>query len=399
MKRLLIGLAILCAAALLGGCPIYSSSRDYPACDTSGQCYDCPSGSTPSDGTCVPWQCNRSSDCPAGLVCSDYSCVAPPDAAAGCSCAVGFVCKLANRQLECVPAGDAGTSSSDAGTLVDARASADGSTEARADAAPAADAASGSDAADAALATDAATPIDAADASTTVDAADASSAPPPPPATPCNADTACRDGGAGSKCIDGLCAAEDALCSDTSQCVVAGSSCVDGVCEPHCSASAPCPSGYQCDFGRGVCNLNPDPCVGTGASTCLGGSTCVEGRCVAPCLSADAAPTCPTGQLCVNGGCIPDEAALFTCKNDGQGGQLATTCSASDTCLHHDCYPACDPEAGAAACSDPATVCKEVTVTAGTYLVCAAASSLGSECDLAVGKPCATGVCIDGFCH
>jgi hypothetical protein len=391
MKRLLLGLAILCAAALLGGCPIYSSSRDYPSCDNSGQCYDCPAGSTPSDGTCVPWQCSSSGDCPAGLVCSDYSCVAPSDASA-CSCPAGFVCKLANRQLQCVPAGgataDSGASASDAGALVDAATTVDGSTDAAIEAR--ADASSAPDATDAAPATDAAT---------TADAADGSSAPPPPPATPCNADTDCRDGGAGSKCIDGLCAAEDELCSDTTQCAVAGSSCVDGVCEPHCSGSSPCPAGYQCDFGRGVCNLNPDPCVGAGASTCLGGSTCVEGRCVAPCVAADAGPACPTGQVCIHGGCIPDEAALFTCKNDGQGGQLATTCSAADTCLHHDCYAACDPEAGAAACSDPTAVCKEVTVTAGTYLVCAGSSNLGSECDLAVGKPCPTGVCIDGFCR
>jgi hypothetical protein len=119
---------------------------------------------------------------------------------------------------------------------------------------------------------------------------------------------------------------------------------------------------------------------------------------VAPCAPDAGASACPTGQLCINGGCIPDQAARFACRNDGQLGQLATSCSPADICLHHDCYAACDPDAGAAACSDPATLCKQVTVTAGTYLVCAASSSLGSDCDPSVGKSCASGVCIDGTC-
>jgi hypothetical protein len=104
--------------------------------------------------------------------------------------------------------------------------------------------------------------------------------------------------------------------------------------------------------------------------------------------------------VCVRGGCIPNEAALFTCKNDGQSGALATSCDSTQICLHHDCYTACsmDPDA-ANLCGDASDGCKQVTVTAGTYDVCGSASSLGSDCDLAAGKPCASGVCIDGYCR
>jgi hypothetical protein len=125
----------------------------------------------------------------------------------------------------------------------------------------------------------------------------------------------------------------------------------------------------------------------------------VEGHCVPPCALGDTGPTCPVGQVCVNGGCIPDEAAQFGCKNDGKSGQLATSCGASAVCLHHDCYAECDPDAGAAACADPAAVCKQVTVAAGTYLVCATPTNLGSDCDPAAGRYCAGAVCIDGYCR
>jgi hypothetical protein len=122
----------------------------------------------------------------------------------------------------------------------------------------------------------------------------------------------------------------------------------------------------------------------------------VEGRCVAPCSSGDSGSSCPAGQLCVNGGCIPDEAAKFACKNDGQSGVLANQCSDTEICLHHDCYAACEPDGGG--CADPTAVCTEVTVTAGTYAVCTTSSNLGSDCDPAIGKACVSGVCIDGYC-
>ena len=231
---------------------------------------------------------------------------------------------------------------------------------------------------------------DAGDGSTTSEGGDAAA-----PPTPCNANTDCT--GQGAKCIDGACTPQGNLCSDTTQCVVSGEACVEGVCQPHCSASDPCPAGYGCDFIRGVCSLNPSACVGSGASTCQGGTTCVEGRCVAPCAAADAGGgACPVNQVCVNGGCIPNEAASFSCQNNGENGQLANTCSTNSICLHHDCYAACELDGGTCPSGQS---CKNVTTGTGTYAVCAAPSTLGSDCDPATGKVCSgSAECIDGTC-
>jgi hypothetical protein len=390
---------LLAFATALGGCPIYSTPRgDNTLCDSSGgNCTECPPGTTPYNGECTPWDCNSSSDCPNGYSCTGYTCTPEETDASACNCGPGFICKLAGGKTECVVGGDA---ASDSSTL---DASTDGAVADVTSRPDAADAARATDGSSDASAPDAGTTADAApsgDAGTSTDAGTADVAPPPPPIASCNADSDCT---AGDHCIDGACTPESALCSDGTQCVVAGSACVDGLCEPHCGQSGPgglsvpCPAGYQCDFVRGVCNENPSPCTGSGTSSCLGGSTCVEGHCVAPCGSDDGA-SCPAGQLCIHGGCLPDQAATFSCKNDGNAGSLATTCDGTDICLHHDCYVACDPDAGAAACADPTAACIEVTVTAGTYLVCAAPSTMGSECDLAVGNACASGVCVNGFC-
>src|SRR6202142_2720632 len=326
MKRLLLGVAIACGAAPLGGFPIYSTTSDYPACGANGPCFDCPSGSSPSDGTCIPWQCSSSSDCPSGYACSASACVAAPDAG-DCSggCASGFICKLAGGLAQCVPSNsvssDAGSGSIDSGQVADATpASEAGRADVGSDAVTAAtdSSVSDSDASSAPDVFDATNLVDssgASDVSVTWDAlvtlvvSDASEASSASDASdgavagPCNANADC--GGGGARCIDGHCTPQSRLCSDTTQCVAAGESCVDGVCEPHCSASAPCPGGYGCDFTRGVCNVNAGPCSGSGTSTCQGGSTCVEGHCVPPCLAGDAGAACPDGQLCVNGGGAP----------------------------------------------------------------------------------------------
>ena len=409
MKRVLLGALVAGLAAVLGGCPIYSTSRDYPACNQNGACFDCPYGSSPSDGTCVPWQCTSSADCPAGFACSGYSCVLAPDAT-DCSggCPTGYICKLAGGATQCVPAG---TTGSDAGRSADATAD-DGAggdstpdvgsvADVHVEGASPLDGSAPADAADSATvsdgkAGDASPSSDASDAASPGDAAEASTVADSGSPSVCNADGDC--GGSGAKCIDGRCTPQNRLCSDATQCVVPTDSCVNGVCEPHCNAGAPCPAGYECDFVRGVCSLNPAPCEGSGPFTCQGGSTCVENRCVAPCAPGDAAGSCPSGLVCVNGGCIPDEAATFDCKNDGQGGVLATTCAPTDICLHHRCYAGCDPDAGSSACSDQAMACKQVTVGAGTYLVCGGATNLGSDCDPAVGKYCSSAVCVDGYC-
>jgi hypothetical protein len=353
MKRLLLGVTILSGAGVLSGCPIYSSDPGPYGPGYSGS----------SSGGYLPP-------------------VSGPDAG-DCGCGYGYRCKLSGGQTQCIPI----TSSSDGGSSADAptfdAAAADGVADVHANV---------PDASDASYVSDAAPAPDVSDAS---HASDVATPPDSSAQVSCNAASDCS---ALAKCINGMCTPQSQLCSDTTQCIESGEACVDGVCELHCSASAPCPAGYGCDFTRGVCNLNPHPCTGSGTANCQGGSTCVEGRCVAPCATGDSGSTCPIGQACANGGCIPNEAAQFACKNDGQSGQLATTCSPTEICLHHDCYAACDPEAGAAACSDPATVCKEATVTEGTYLVCAGSANLGSDCDPAIGEYCPTGVCIDGYC-
>ena len=337
MKHLLLGMMILGGAALMGGCPIYPDQSTYQVCD----------------------QCCSSADCGPGYTCtSQGQCVAPPsyDASAGSECGycpLGTQCTLSGGVLQCLPPAsgpDGGVPSADAGTGTP-------------DATPQGDAAQ--DGSDVAV-----------------------------PSTPCNADSEC---GGGGKCIDGFCASQSQLCSDGTQCPAAGDACVDGVCVPVCNDGA-CPTGYQCDFNRGVCSVNPDPNGCSESSQCEGGAICVETRCVAPPASADAGPACAAGLVLVNGGCIPDERATFTCQNDGNLGTLANTCDPSSICLHGNCYAACDADGGG--CNAPGESCKSVTVAKGTYNVCATASTLGSECNAATGTYCASPkVCIDGYCR
>jgi hypothetical protein len=350
MKRLLLGIAILGAAALLGGCPIYGQNSEYQVC-SGPSCYSCPDQNY--SGACISWQCSTNSDCGVGYQCtSDNQCVPAPTSDGGdCSvngCPDGYICTLANGVASCAAAPEAGTGH-DSGPAPDGGVH----TESGADASPY--------------------------------------------TGPCNADGDCHGGG--EKCIDGTCTAQVNLCSDGTQCVASGSSCVDGVCEPTCSTTSPCPSGYGCDFTRGVCNLDPGGCSGSGTSSCLGGAVCVEGHCAPPCSAEGGA--CATGQVCVNGGCIPDQAASFACANDGDEGQLANACAVGYTCLHHDCYVACNADAGDSCVpvtGNPAT-CKNVTIETGTYGVCAAAGTLGSDCDPAQGKYCSgSTVCINGSC-
>jgi hypothetical protein len=40
-----------------------------------------------------------------------------------------------------------------------------------------------------------------------------------------------------------------------------------------------------------------------------------------------------------------------------------------------------------------------VAIETGVYAVCAAPDTLGSQCDPAQGKSCASGVCINGTCE
>jgi hypothetical protein len=374
MKRLFLGIALLATASLLGGCPIYSGQQqgEYEVCSPQA-CYSCP---TPSySNACTAWSCQSDADCPQNYICdpNQLICLAPStdggsqDAEAGGDCTMtgcpsGQTCYLANGTAQCVVLGE------------------DGSTQ---DSSPAGDAGDAGDASD-------------SSASDGGDASDASDASPPPSA--CNADSDC--GGNGAKCVNGTCASQVHLCSDGSQCDAQGFSCVDGICEPQCSASTPCPTGYQCDLTRGVCNINPDACSGSGASSCLGGTTCVDGHCVPPCSTSDASPACPATEVCANGGCIPNQAASFACSNDGESGSLATTCPASDVCVHHDCYVECTSDGGECTSTGSADVCKNVTIETGTYSVCGTTTTLGSQCDPSQGNYCASGkVCVNGYCE
>jgi hypothetical protein len=372
MKRLLLGITLIGAAAMLGGCPIYPSQREYQVCDSSA-CYSCPDPTYSS--ACTGWPCQSDGDCPGGYSCdpNQQVCLAGGgngyDGGGGgdCSqtgCPAGQICKLSNGGTpQCVTLGGTG----DDGGSVDS--STGGDSGSTGDSGTAGDSSSG----------------DGSEGGTP---------------TTCNDDATC--GGQGAKCVDGQCTKQVDLCSDTSQCHVAGSACVDGLCEPHCSASAPCPTGSACDLTRGVCNINPDPCTGSGASTCQGGTTCVENHCVPPCTVTEAGSSCSAGQVCVNGGCIPDQGASFACANDGQSGASATTCDPTAICVHHDCYTSCAVDGGNTCVTgtNPTAVCKNVSIETGTYSVCGTPTTLGSDCDPSQGKYCSGGkVCVDGYCQ
>lgn len=373
MKRILLGLSLLGAAAALGGCPIYPSQGEYQVC-SSTECFSCPDPNYSS--ACTPWPCQSDGDCPSGYscdpsqgVCDTYSGGADGGGGGDCSvtgCPSGQVCEVANGTAQCVTlGGDASTEPTDAGGNVDS-----GSNQ---------------------VADSGTAPVEAStgnDGATTVVTG------------PCNSDATC--GGNGEKCINGQCTTQINLCSDGSQCAATGSACVDGVCVPQCSApNYSCPTGLQCNLTLGVCQ-NASVCSGSGQSTCLSGLTCVDSECVVPCTETDAGGVCPTaGQVCVNGGCLADQHATFNCTNDGQGGMPANTCSAGAICIHHDCVPGCGGDGGASCAPLPnePTACESITIETGTYSICAAAGTEGSQCDPAQGHYCSGGqVCVDGNC-
>jgi hypothetical protein len=393
-------------AAFLAGCPIYSN-QDYRVC-TGTTCYDCPDPNYSS--MCVPWSCSTDSDCGNGYGCTGAGLCASTalfDSGSGddasvqndCSvngCPSGQVCVLAGGVATCQTrsfGSDAGTSQDSTPPTYDAPSESslptDGSSEGATDGSSSPEASLPDAPSDGALTSEASDGALSSEAST----GDGGTSPEASASIACNAGGDCS---VGSYCVDGQCLSQGQLCSDGSQCAVAGDSCVDGFCVPTCSASVPCPAGFQCSFSLGVCNLNPSPCTGGSASSCLGGAVCVESHCVPPCSTDDGGAACPAGQVCINGGCLPDQKAVFTCHNDGSSGQLANSCDTSSVCLHHDCYTACDGDGGGC----PASQCKQVTVHAGTYAVCATPATLGSECDLATGAACGSSkTCVNGFCR
>ncbi len=352
MKRAL-SIGILGAfAAVLAGCPIFPDARNNTRVCDGEACYLCPDLSL--DDRCVDWQCSSASQCPSGYRCDSNSrCVSgsTPPAVSGASCGspadcrTGEVCGSDSR-CHVGDCAEWGCPSSQVCRLSNGVAQC---------------------------------------SSPTTPKTDAGVGP------GCYKDADCA-ATAGAKCLSGTCTAPVDQCSDATQCA-GGNQCVQGVCTPSCSASKPCPSGFGCDLGKGVCTQNPTPCT-EGGNQCSSGATCVQERCVAPCGTGN---TCPSGLICIDGGCIPDQRPVFTCAREGE----RDACAAGSICLRHSCYIACDSDA-ASACraSDKFNVCKQVTTPTGKYSVCGSDSNLGTECDPAQGKSCNSPLlCIDGFCR
>jgi hypothetical protein len=354
MKRLLTITLFALGAFALFGCPVWSDSHDN--CYGRGQCYNCPSYST----NCGNTQCTTNADCPNGELCDNTgtcvsssppnSCTSPGNCPSGENCGSDNQCHAGDCSNSGCPSGYVCKLSN--GTL-------------------------------ACVSTGTPPPGDAG--------ADA------PPFTGCTSDNDCTaDAGTGAKCLDGQCVPPANQCSDTTQCPN-NEQCVQGVCTPSCNSTHPCPDGYSCDSNTGVCDGNPSPCgSGSDGGTCTApNTTCVDQHCVDVCGPNN---TCPSGLICVDNGCIPDQKPQFVCNTEG----VQDSCAAGSICLHHSCYIACDPDAGANACktADQFNVCKQVTTSTGTYSVCGSTTNLGSDCDPTQNKNCTSPlICIDGYCR
>ena len=353
-------------AVVLGGCPIYPESQDHRICLQSGQCYSCPGDYY--SGDCYAYSCGSDSDCPNGYACDSYNtCVStgPLDASVpgnSCNrptdCAPGFNCGADDR----CHAGDCSNTGCPSGFQCKL---ANGTLQCVGTFIP--DAGPGDASADG-----------------------------PPPFTGCHNDKDCA-ATPGAKCLNGTCVAPPDQCFDTTQCPN-NEQCVQGVCTPACGpGQPPCPVGFTCDSKTNVCSGNGAPCGATAdGGTCVPGTVCVEDHCVPGCGPNN---VCPAGQVCVAGGCIPDQKPQFTCAQEGI---LGPPCANGSVCIHHSCYIACTPDAGANTCkaADKFNQCKAVTTSTGTYSVCGSATNLGTDCDPTQGKLCSgSGVCIDGFCR
>jgi hypothetical protein len=220
----------------------------------------------------------------------------------------------------------------------------------------------------------------------------------------CDKDSDCASG---SLCIagptgGGTCTPTSDQCFDQSQCA-AGENCVAGKCTLPCATNADCRDGYNCDLNHHVCTNPAQMCnvtndCGSASLVCVGGA----------CVPRSTAGNCTTpGDVWTENGCIPNQAAKFTCANDG----VQDACNTGSICLHHDCWISCDPSTNSP-CSTQTILntCKAVIDNVAgdgglaqqmTYNVCGTQMSLGNQCGPGSGNnmPCATGsVCIDGYC-
>lgn len=354
MKRAVTFLLLGIGTAILGGCPIYPSDAGSRVC-IGGECFACPDPYYSS--ACNAWVCTDGTDCPSGYACgSDRRChlgdLPATDAGTTCAkpsdCPAGSNCGADNR----CHAGDCGATGCPATYVCKV---------------------SGG------VAQCVSTGTDAGDGGTGI-------------VSSCKKDEDCSATTAGAKCLSGSCVAPQDQCADATQCT-GGAQCVQGVCTPACDANKPCPTGYVCDTGKGVCTGNTHPCGAT--SECTNGTVCVEQHCVAPCGPG---ASCAAGLVCVDGGCTPNEKPAFVCTTEG----VKSDCQDGSICLRHSCYIACDQDAGPDACknADKFNLCKSVSTASGTYSVCGSNGNLGTECDPTQNKNCtAPAICIDGYCR
>ncbi len=350
MKRVFAILVFgLGGVALLGGCPIYPD-RQHRVCLVDDGCYSCPDPWYSSH--CFVYRCASNLSCPAGYACaSDGTCrpgasSTAPTGGASCAkptdCPAGQVCGGDNR----CHSGDCNTFGCPSAYVCKL-------------------------------------------------AGGALSCVAREPATSqCKSDAECATstgpgGGAGSKCLSGVCTLPADQCIDGTQCAGA-QQCVQGVCTPQCSATKACPTGFSCDLAKGVCTGNPTPCKAS--SQCASGLTCVGERCVDPC---GAGGTCAAGLVCVDGGCIPDQRPQFVCATEG----VQDKCSSGSMCIRHSCYVTCDPtKSDSCNKADKFNQCKSVVSNNKTFNVCGSDTNLGGDCD--PSRACSNSlVCIDGYCR
>jgi hypothetical protein len=214
-------------------------------------------------------------------------------------------------------------------------------------------------------------------------------------ANACDKDAECTSLGAGYACIagpkgGGVCMQPADQCFDQSQCDP-GDKCAAGKCTQACTSNSDCRDGFACDTTLGICSKPVNTCTvtndcGSATKVCIGGG----------CVPRATGGTCAAGDVWDENGCIPNQAATFTCMQDGQ----QDACAAGSICLHHSCWISCDaPNESLCANQPTLNSCKPVTSTSGSHDVCGTGQNLGGQCDPTAGKTCSGGkVCIDGFC-
>ena len=148
--------------------------------------------------------------------------------------------------------------------------------------------------------------------------------PPPPPTfrTSCDQDQDCPKD---LSCIRGLCETPCTQADSAMQCPFEDgyAGCINGACASTCplpqdGESDPCPKPQSCVdlgidlsgvggggfFGGGGSNTPTGVCTSScSVGECPDGETCLEGFCVATCVTSG---DCTTGFACLGGLCIPD---------------------------------------------------------------------------------------------